>query len=45
MEQIQEMTNEEIIATEDECMRKNAWRVCDDNHTNGTQKNDNVKIN
>lgn len=30
VEQIQEMTNEEMIAVEDECMRKNAWKVCED---------------
>ena len=29
-EQIQEMTNEEMKAAEDECMRKNAWTVCED---------------
>ena len=30
VEQIQEMTNEEMIAAEDECMRRNAWKVCED---------------
>lgn len=29
-EQVQEMTSEELKAAEDECMMKNAWKVCGD---------------
>jgi len=29
-EEVQEMTSEEMKAAEDECMRKNAWKVCED---------------